>query len=498
VLYPRGSHLYLLDGLPTDRNDSHRRARDWVEQYANGGKAPIDAGHWQRRLTTLAKRHPVPGATLGILRLRPGGEDDVVAAAHGLLNIETKVETTTDSVFQIGSISKVWTTTVVMQLVDEGKVDLDAPIVDVLPELRLSDPDVTKRVTMRHLLTHTSGIDGDVFTDTGRGDDCLEKYVAALADVAQNHPIGATWSYCNAGFSLAGRVIERVTGMTWDAAMRERIFTPLGLTHTGTLPEEALLHRAATGHTGDEEPVLAPVWGLARSAGPAGLINATARDVLAFARLHLTGGLAPDGTRLLSEESAAAMAAFQADLPDKHTIGDSWGLGWIRMGWDGRRFIGHDGNTIGQAAFLRLLPEEGLAVVLLTNGGNTRDFFLHLYGEIFAELAGVTIPEPIAPPEVPFDADIAPHAGTYERASVRIEVSAGADGPVMKTTVTGPLAELVPEKEREQEYPLVPVSENLYVVREPGARTWVAVTFYELPTGERYVHFGARATPRVA
>src|SRR4029079_15118955 len=130
------------------------------------------------------------------------------------------------------------------------------PIVDVLPEFHLADPDVTKRVTMRHLLTHTSGIDGDVFTDTGRGDDCLERYVALLVDQTQNHPLEATWSYCNAGFSVAGRVIEKLTGGTWDAAVRDRIVAKLGLPHTGPLPEEALLHRAAVGHVG--EPPAAP------------------------------------------------------------------------------------------------------------------------------------------------------------------------------------------------------------------------------------------------
>ena len=139
----------------------------------------IDADHWQRRLAELAERHRVPGAALGILRFGPGARTSVVEAAYGVLNKETGVETTTDSVFQIGSMTKVWTATVVMQLVDEGLLDLDAPIVDVLPELRLADADVTKQVTMRHLLAHTSGIDGDVFTDTGRGDDCLEKYVGA-------------------------------------------------------------------------------------------------------------------------------------------------------------------------------------------------------------------------------------------------------------------------------------------------------------------------------
>jgi dipeptidyl aminopeptidase/acylaminoacyl peptidase/CubicO group peptidase (beta-lactamase class C family) len=497
VLYPDAAHLFILDGPPSHRIDFNRRIVEWVEQYAGSADGPrrpkIDTAHWQRRLTALAKRHHVPGATLGILRL--GREDDLVEAAHGILNVDTGAETTVDSVFQIGSISKVWTTTVVMQLVDEGLLDLDAPLVEVLPELKLSEQAVTEKVTMRHLLTHTSGIDGDVFTDTGRGDDCLEKYVAELADVAQNHPLGATWSYCNSGFSVAGRVIEKITGMTWDAAMRERLFTPLGLTHTGTLPEEALLHRAAVGHVGDSTPVKAPVWILHRSAGPAGLINATVRDVLAFARLHLTGGVAADGIRLLSEESAAAMTSLQAELPDKYTLGDSWGLGWIRMEWDGKRLYGHDGNTIGQSAFLRVFPDEGLAVTLLVNGGNSRDFYEDLYREIFAELADVAMPEPLGPPAEPVIADITPHLGRYERASVLIDVFTGDDGPRMRTTATGPIAELLPEKE--QEYDLVPVEENLYVVREPSMATWIPVTFYSLPTGERYLHFGVRATPKV-
>ncbi|GAA5169879.1 MULTISPECIES: serine hydrolase [Amycolatopsis] len=496
VLYPGAPHAFILNGKPSHRIDFNERVVDWVEQYANHRRPRADAAHWQRRLTELAERHHVPGAALGILRLRPGQEDELVEAATGVLNVETGVTATTDSVFQIGSISKVWTTTVVMQLVDEGLLDLDAPIADLLPELRLADPDVGKQVTMRHLLTHTSGIDGDVFTDTGRGDDCLEKYVAGLAEVAQNHPLGVTWSYCNSGFSLAGRVIEKITGKTWDAALRERLFTPLGLRHTGTLPEEALLHRTATGHSGTTEPVKAPVWTLPRSAGPAGLINATTADVLAFARLHLTGGLAADGTRLLSEESAAAMAAKQVDLPDKHTLAESWGLGWFRLDWGGRRLIGHDGNTIGQAAFLRLLPDEGLAVTLLTNGGNARDLYQDLYGEIFAELADVEMPRPLEPPAEPVDVDITPHLGTYERASVRMEVLAGDDGPRLRTTVTGMLADLVPDPT--EEHPLVAVAENLYVVREPEGQMWIPVTFYTLPGGERYVHHGVRATPKVS
>ena len=496
VLYPGASHLFILDGAPSHRIDFNQRVADWVEQYTSASRRPkIDAAHWQRRLAVLAARHKVPGAALGILRLRDGGEDELVEAAFGTLNAEADVPVTTRSLFQIGSISKVWTATVVMQLVDEGLLDLDVPVAEYLPELRLSDPDVTKQVTMRHLLTHTSGIDGDVFTDTGRGDDCLEKYVGLLAEVKQNHPLGATWSYCNSGFSLAGRVIEKLTGKTWDAAMRDKLFTPLGLAHTATLPEEVLKFRAAMGHVdGEDGPTPAPVWGLPRAVGPAGLICSTPADVLGFARLHLTGGLAADGSRVLSQASAAAMPEFQAEVPDKNVLGDSWGIGWIRFGWDGQRLIGHDGNTIGQAAFLRILPAAGLAVTLLTNGGNTRDLYQDLYREIFAELASVDMPRPVEPPATPVDVPIDPYVGIYERAGVRIEVLAGEDGPVLRTTVTGPLAELVPDPV--SEYSMTPIAPDVFVVREPEAQTWTSVTFYELRTGEKYLHFGARATPK--
>ncbi len=500
VLYPGASHVFILLGPPSQRMDYGRRVVDWVERHAvHGGRPRLDVAHWQRRLAKLAAEHGVPGAQLGILRHDRTGDDELVVATYGLLNIDSQQPVTADSIFQIGSITKVWTATVVMQLVDEGLADLDAPVVEVLPELRLADPDVTKSVTLRHLLNHTSGIDGDVFTDTGRGDDCIERYVELLGEQTQNHPLGATWSYCNAGFSVLGRVIEKLTGKTWDEALRERLFTPLQMEHAITLPEEALLHAAAVGHvTQDGSKSVAPVWQLPRSIGPAGLVTANAADVLAFARLHLTGGLGPDGTRLLSEESAAAMADHQADLPDKYSLGDSWGLGWIRFGWDGQRLYGHDGNTIGQAAFLRVLPEAGLAVTMLTNNDGSRDLYEDLFRELVAELAGVDMPRPLTPPQPPLDdpaGAIAPYVGRYRRAGVDMEVFSGDDGPMLRTEVTGPLAELVPDPV--DEYPLVPYGPALFLTKPPEAETWFPVTFYELPTGERYLHFGARATPRV-
>jgi dipeptidyl aminopeptidase/acylaminoacyl peptidase len=501
VLYPGASHAFILAGPPSQRLDYNRRVVDWLEQHTRrGGRPALDAAHWQRRLAALAERHGVPGAQLGILRLAtdPQSPDEHIEVCAGVLDTGSGHPVTPDALFQIGSVTKVWTATAIMQLADEGRLSLDTPVGELLPGFRLADPGVAARVTVRHLLTHTSGIDGDVFTDTGRGDDCLQRYVELLADQTQNHPLGATWSYCNAGYSVLGRILEEVTGQSWDQVMRERLFTPLGLTATATLPEDVLLHPVAGGHVEHEGQVAAaPVWHLPRSVGPAGLISANAADVLAFARLHLTGGRTAGGDQLLAAESAAAMAEHQADLPDKLSLGDSWGLGWIRFGWDGHRLVGHDGNTIGQAAFLRLLPEQGLAVTLLTNKESARDLYQDLFTEVFAELAGVAMPASITPPAEPVEVDITPYAGTYERASVRIEVLAGEgdEGPRMRTTLTGPLAALVPDPVEVQ--PLVPVGPALFLTAPPQRTSWYPVTFYELDSGEKYVHFGARATPRV-
>ena len=508
VLYPGSSHLFILNGRPSHRADYNRRLIDWTEQHMStttttAKTSRLDADHWQQRLEALAARHGVVGASLAIRRLagagEPGATDELVEVAAGVLNKSTGDPVTPDSVFQIGSISKVWTTTLMMQLVDEGKLSLDAPIVDVLPELRLGDADVAGKVTMRHLLTHSSGIDGDVFTDTGRGDDCLEKYVAALADVAQNHPLGATFSYCNSGFVLAGRVIEVLTGKTWDTVLRERIIEPLGLEFTSTLPEEAVLHRVAVGHITpdpEQDPEVVKTFLMPRPLGPAGLISATAADVTSFARMHLLGGVAPDGTRVLSGGSTEAMQAHELDLPDKHTLGDSWGLGWIRFDWNGERLYGHDGSTFGQNAYLKILPSQGLSVALLTNGGHTTDLYRDLYQEVFSEVAGLDMPEQLTPPDqAPTPApETGRHVGTYERSSVTTEVFEGDDGLVLRIIPTGATAEA--SGATTEELTLHPVEENLFVTQPPGQESWMPVMFYRLPDGSDYVHYGARANPK--
>ncbi len=453
----------------------------------------LDAAHWQDRLTTLADKHGVVGATFAI-----GLGDETLTAATGVLNLRTGTPATTDSVFQIGSITKVWTAVLAMQLGDEGLVDLDTPVITYLPEFRVADPEVTQTVTIRHLLTHTSGIDGDLFLDTGRGDDNLEKYVAAMADLQQNHPLGATMSYCNSGYSALGRLVEVVRGSTWDSVLREHLFTPLGLTSAGTLPEEALLFSAATGHItppGADEPHVTPQWGIFRSAGPAGLIHMTAQELLGFARLHLDGGVASDGTRVLSESSVTAMQEPQVAIPDRWTLGSHWGLGWFLLDWSGRRLYGHDGSTLGQAAFLRILPDAGLSAALLTNGGHTRELFEDLFREVFDELAGVELPARPEPAPEPAPFDPAEYVGRYARVGVEIFVEEGEDGLKATMRPTGALAATVGDDP--MHFTLRPFDGEAFVAREDGEDTWSPAVFFDLPGGRRYLHFGVRATPRV-
>ena len=450
----------------------------------------------QPRLASLVEEHDVAGAAIGVLH-----DGTVTTAAAGFANRRAGVEATPDTVFQIGSQGKMWTATVLMQLVDEGLVDIDASVRTYLPEFTVADPDVSTAVTLRHLLTHTSGIDGDNFADFGRGDDCLERYVESCVSLEQTHPLGATMSYCNTGFSILGRVIEVVTGKVWDAVMRERLFEPLSLGHTGTLPEEALLHRAAVGHVapGPGAPLeVAPVWMLPRSCGPMGLINSTVDDVLTFARLHLDNGATEDGTQLVSAERIGAMRQPLVASPDPHTIGTHWGLGVILFDWDGRPVYGHDGGTIGQSSRLRIVPDADVAISLVANGGpGTQRVYEVLFGELMAELAGITMPPPLQLPAQTPDVDLARFAGTYQRLSVRYDLTP-EDGRLVGTvTLSGPIAALTPHPVSAVTF--TPVDATTFLVQDEESPTPTPAVFYDFADGiPQYLHTGARANPRVA
>jgi CubicO group peptidase (beta-lactamase class C family) len=451
----------------------------------------IDAAHWQERLDVLADKHGVVGASLAIQQ-----GDQTAEAATGVLNLRTGQPATPDALFQQGSITKVWTATLVMQLVEEGLVDLDEPVVTYLPGFKVADERLTSTVTVRQLLTHTSGIDGDLFLDTGRGDDAVAKYVDAMATLTETVPQGKVMSYCNSGFNLLGHLVATLRGDTWENVLRERLLTPLGLASAGTLPEEALLFGAATGHIllpGAEEPIVTPQWGIFRSCGPAGLLHTTARDMLAFARLHLAGGVTPDGTRLLSEESVAAMLVPQIEVPDRWLLGTHWGLGWILGTWGDQPVFGHDGSTLGQNAFLRVFPQADLAINLGTNGGRgTRELFEDLFSEIAEALAGPGVVPPARPEPVDgLVLDPARYVGTYEREGIRLEIAEQGGGLTITVTNLGPLSTGQPPQVAE----LLPHDESVLLIKMPEAESLMPAVFFDLD-GDRYVHFGARTTRR--
>jgi len=404
-----------------------------------------EIGTWVREnLPALIAEAHVPAASVGILA---GGE--VFTAAAGVLNKNTGVEADEDSVFQIGSITKTWTATLIMQLVDEGLLDLDAPVRETVPDFAIGDDRAASTITTRQLLSHVSGFEGDLFNDTGVGDDAVEKYLATIADAPQLFAPGERFSYNNAAFVVLGRIIEVLRGQTYDQALHAHLARPLGLTHVATDASQAIMFRAALGHVPSEEggePVPAPVWNLVRSNAPAGsMLAMTPRDLLGFAGMHIAGGVAPDGTRILSAQSVAAMQERHVDLPDLGVLGNAWGLGWEIFDWAGGPVYGHDGGTIGQNAFLRFVPSAGVAVVLLTNGGDTVDLYYRLFSKVLSALAGVDMtPLPVLP-ESPVDVDLNRILGTYSSSVSDSTVSVDDEGRIWLTrTMKGIFAELGP------------------------------------------------------
>jgi CubicO group peptidase (beta-lactamase class C family) len=445
-------------------------------------------------LPRLIEAHGVPGASVGVLI-----GDEMVDAAAGILHLGTGVEATTDALFQVGSIAKVWTATLVMQLVDDGLLDLDAPIRTYLPDFAIADAAAAAAITARQLLSHRAGFEGDFFTDTGRGDDCVEQYVATLVDTPQLFAPGTQFSYNNAGFVVLGRLVEVLREKNWEQAVTEHLIQPLGLTHAAVGPYEAIMFRVAQGHVPTPDGLVpAPMWSLARANGPAGASLAMRpRDLLAFAKMHIDGGVAADGTRVLSEASARAMQEIQVHIPDIGLMGDAWGLGWEIDETAKGRMISHDGSTIGQNAFLRLIPELGIAVALLTNGGDVMAISRELFGTAFERLVQANVLKPAATPSTTDatvdEATAARFLGLYSASVMEMTVTRDDEGRLWLDEVPkGVFAQLgVPAKRSR----VVPHGESslINVDRQMGIHFLYAFLGSEGPA--EFLHNG-RAMPR--
>lgn len=411
-------------------------------------------------LEHLRIRHGVAGATLGVLQ-----DGRIEAVASGLLNIETGVECTLQSVFQIGSIGKIFTTTLVMQLVDEGRLSLDDRVVRHLPDFAIGDARATRSLTVRQLLNHTSGMDGDFFPPDDPEGPSTASYVRKMNLLPSLNPPGSgPMAYCNSGFVTAGRIVEALTGTPWQTAVQDRICARLGMTHFFAYPQQALRYRCAMGHVHDPKEAgqlrRAPATYLPLSAAPAGtVLSMSVQDVLKFAAAHMANGACSDGSSLLSAASAGRMQTDTMPIPPFSRLGVThWGLGWFVCDGHGYRMIGHDGATLGQFAYLRAFPDQGVAFALLTNSPSRK-----MFDELEAHLMQALLKTGRAPqpPRAAWTPDPRKYVGTYANIAATYDVAAQGDVLAidLKSRVIGP----------DTVGTLEPYCEDVFTLHAPGS-----------------------------
>ncbi|MFN8524247.1 MAG: serine hydrolase domain-containing protein [Chloroflexota bacterium] len=392
-----------------------------------GSSTPrLDAAFAQltNRVRAAQQRLGVPGVTFGVLH----GTDQRVGAL-GVTSLEHPLDVTTETLFQIGSISKTVTATAIMRLVERGDLDLNAPARSYLPELRLADESVARAVEVRHLLNHTGGWVGDFFPRTSDGDDALASVLPQLESLPQITPLGATHSYNNAAFYIAGRLIERATGLTYERAAHDLVLGPLGMARSYFGAEPVITERFAVGHQAHAGAhAVARPWGLSRAANPVGGIVSSVPDLLRYARFHLGDGHSESGERLLKAETIELM---QRPLDPSTSVGVSWMLDAV----GGARTFGHSGATNGQMALLLHVPERSFAVAVLASSSLGAALNREVSLAALELILGIA-PEPV--PTVRVDAtDLAACLGRYRARLNELELFQDGSELMLRVTPTG-------------------------------------------------------------
>jgi len=373
------------------------------------------------------KEYGVPGAALGIV------EDGVMSIRGlGVTNVEDPLPVTAHTVFPIASISKTFASTAMMRLVEQGKVDLHAPVRTYLPDFRVRDEGVSRDVTVWHLLTHLGGWEGQV-SGPDRGTETLKNFVGSITDLMQVAPPGSAWSYNNAGFSIARRVIESVTGTSINRAIRDLVFQPLGLEHAGTTAGDFIVQRFAAGHftrngTTTLQRPFAP-----SSSVTAGGVGLCITDLLAYARFHMGDGTAVNGQRVLKRESLELMRTVQAH---KQSTDDDIGIAWHLRTVGGVRTASHGGTLAAHILLLEIVPERNFAIAILTNSNTGWRLIQDVEREALKSYLGATFTMnqaiahrglvetlPAVEP-LPRQPDPSPYVGTFARPSNTVVVRA--------------------------------------------------------------------------
>jgi CubicO group peptidase (beta-lactamase class C family) len=367
----------------------------------------------------------VPGAVVGVL---VDGEATVVS--HGVTNVEHPAPVEPCTVFQVGSISKTFASAAVMLLVQEGRVRLEDPIARHLPDLGPATGLDTETITVEMALSHQAGFDGDHLFVTGTNE------LTALADARRLFPPGKGFSYSNAGFSIAGAVVEAVSGEPFDAFVRARLLRPLGIVGAGFRADEVLTGSVAIPHwvwEGDAHVLRGggwqPRWELGSIDWAAAGLVASADHLLEWARFQWTG-TATDGTDLLSTESLARLHTPVVDGEPLAAVG----LDWYVREVDGVTTIGHGGLTVGYVSDLKVAPDRHFAFVGLTNATNGAVVNHRMRRWAFAHLAGLDLQDPVPDPALTATVDTARLAGRYVHSYFELTVEPGADAGTVRIT----------------------------------------------------------------
>jgi CubicO group peptidase (beta-lactamase class C family) len=470
----------------------------WMAHEQDGREAgTVNEQDLRSAVTQAAAELAVPGVAVGVYH--QGTEH---YAFHGVTSAENPLPVDTGTLFQFGSTGKTYTATAIMRLVDRGEVDLDAPVRRYVPELVLKDEATAERVTVLQLLNHTAGWSGDLLDNTGTGDDALAKYVARMARLEQVTPLGTTVSYNNASLSLAGRLIELVTGKTFEHAMKELVLKPLGLAHSFFFPNDVMTRRFVVGHNQQPDGTItvARPWALPRGSNPAGGITSDAGDLIRWARFHLGDGRAADGTRVLPAELLRSMQQPTAQSPG-NAVGDAVGISWWLRDAGGVRVVAHGGNTLGQDSSFDMVPERDFAVITLANcSPNGSQLNERIRRWAFETYIGVTErdPEPVSMST----AELLAYAGHYETIASTAEITA-ADGSLMVAIEIRPevRAELTADSETDPDLPpfsigLLEGAGDRYIVSDGPAKGMKGY-FARSETGEvTGIHLGGRLATR--
>ncbi|MCX2185324.1 beta-lactamase family protein [Streptomyces sp. SKN60] len=409
----------------------------------------------------------VPGVSVGVLL--DGRE---ICASHGVTSLGNPAPVDEKTLFHLASVSKTFTATALMRLVAEGKVDLDAPVRRYVPELRLADERAAARITVLNLLNHTAGLDWNLIDD-GEGDRSLAGLVAKLPRLPLIAEPGARASYSQAGYNLAGRIVEKVTGLPFEQAMASLVLEPVGLADTVYGLPEVMVRKFAVGHNRADDGTLHPArpWGAfregARGDNPGGGLASSVSDLLRWARFQLG-----DGEGVLPAAELHRMRDRTVELRAS-TLGDGFGICWFLRDLDGLRAIGHGGSGNGQFSELLIVPERGFAVVSLANGGpDGYAFNQSVVRWALENCLGVVekTPEP-----VPYDEGRARQvAGRYEIDAMNLDLA--TDGTRLTLAVgIKPEIRAASDEEMPPDYPaaeigFLPGDGEEYVVMEGGLK----------------------------